>query len=146
MSKRIIISESEKNQIKSLYQLNEGRKIDILNGEEFQINIGGGPRTYRINGIYASNDEDSAFIVNTTQVNTGVGKDGKDKGTRFLALGDENAGKQFIFKCLFDDNDNPIGYLGGFDGKNYIGTENYKDTYNQSVKEINEFLRNNLCK
>ena len=39
MSKRIIISESEKNQIKSLYQLNEGRKIDILNGEEFQINI-----------------------------------------------------------------------------------------------------------
>jgi hypothetical protein len=131
MSKRIIISESEKNQIKSLYQLNEGRKIDILNGEEFQINIGGGPRTYRINGIYALKDKDSAFIVETTQVKTGIGK---DKGTRFLALGDENAGKQFIFDCR-------IGYLGGYNEsqKGYINTENYEDL------EINGKLKENLC-
>jgi hypothetical protein len=131
MSKRIVISESEKNQIKSLYQLNESRKIDYFNGQEFQINIGGGPRTYRINGIYALKDKDSSFIVETTQVKTGFGL---DKGVRALALGDKNAGKQFIFDCR-------IGYLGGYNEsqKGYINTENYEDL------EINEKFCQYFC-
>lgn len=131
MSKRIVISESEKNQIKSLYQLNEGRKIDYLNGEKFQINIGGGPRTYEITAIYTPVGLDDNFIIKTIQVKTGIGD---DKGVRVFALGDKYASKEFIFKCS-------VGYLGGLnkDDKNYNDTENYEDL------DINQKLKDNLC-
>jgi hypothetical protein len=131
MSKRIIISETEKNQIKSLYQLNERRTINILNGQTFQINIGGGPRTYKINKIYTPPGLDDTFVIDTIQEKTGIGD---NKGSRVFALGDKYASKEFVFMCR-------VGYLGGYNEseKDYIGTENYEDL------EINEKFCQYFC-
>jgi hypothetical protein len=131
MSKRIVISESEKNQIKSLYQLNESRRINSYNGVTFQINIGGGPRTYKINKIYTPPGLDDTFVIDTIQEKTGQGI---DKGSRVFALGDKYASKEFVFMCR-------VGYLGGYNEseKGYIGTENYEDL------EINDQFCKSFC-
>ena len=123
MSKRIVISESEKNRIKSLY-INEGYGLE---GEIFQVNVDGDLRNYRITDIQSDKKGEGKFVIYTNQERTNERSGGKWFGGK----------KQFYFDCTLED-------LYGYDGR-IINSEKYPPIKNTDIERIIGQFKQKLC-
>lgn len=123
MSKRIVISESEKNRIKSLY-INEGYGME---GKIFQVNVDGDLRNYRITDIQSDKKGEGKFVIYTNQERTNERSGGKWFGGK----------KQFYFDCSLED-------LYGYNGR-IMNTEKYSKSDGDSVKFLIEKLCETFC-
>lgn len=122
MSKRIVISESEKNRIKSLY-INEGYGME---GEIFQVYVDGDLRSYRVTDIERDKKGEGKFVIYTNQERTD-GSGGKLFGGK----------KQFYFDCTLEG-------LYGYNGR-IMNTEKYSKSDGGSVKFLIEKLCETFC-
>jgi hypothetical protein len=122
MSKRIVISETEKKRIKSLY-INEG--FEEIEGGIIQLNVDGGLRSYKITDVQIDKSDEGKCILYTNQQRTngngGKWFDGK---------------KQFYFDCTLPD-------LYGYDGRPKT-TERYSPSENIKLEQLLNLLRKNL--
>jgi hypothetical protein len=123
MSKRIVISESEKNRIKSLY-INESTSLE---GKIFQVNVDGDLRNYRITDIQSDKKGEGKFVIYTNQERTNERSGGKWFGGK----------KQFYFDCTLPD-------LYGYDSR-IINSEKYSSSSNDDLKSLIQSLQKELC-
>jgi hypothetical protein len=124
MSKRIIISETEKQRIKSLY-INEDN--NTLEGRIFEIFVDGGTRIYKITDIQSDKNFEGKYILYTNQERTNERSGGKWFGGK----------KQFYFDCTLPD-------LYGYDGR-IINSEKYSSSSNDDLKYLIQSLQKELC-
>lgn len=130
MPKRIIISETEKNQIKSLYLSEDdtiyGRKLDLDswgdNEKKFTIN----DIEYMLTGGIHDKNDAKKWILHSNVVNQRTGNVKTFSGER-----------KFVFYCGFNEL---YGYDGGF-----MQGEKFKSSQYGDVKILIEKLKEQLC-
>ena len=131
MSKRIVISESEKNRIKSLY-INEGYGLE---GQIFQVNVDGDLRNYRITDIQSDKEGEGKFVIYTNQERTNERSGGKWFGGK----------KQFYFDCSLEQFGEDQWGLRGYNGR-VLSTEKYLSKNNDDIKNLMGILKKELCR
>ena len=130
MSKRIVISETEKERIKSLY-INESTSLE---GQIFQVNVDGDLRSYRITDIERDKEGDGKFVIYTNQERTD-GSGGKYFGGK----------KQFYFDCSLEQFGEDQWGLRGYNGR-VLSTEKYLSKNNDDIKNLMGILKKELCR
>ena len=130
MSKRIVISETEKNRIKSLY-MNEdvssyGRKLNLDKWTEeerkFEINN----HEYLLSGGIHDDTNKNKWILHTNEVNPRT-------GDRKVFSGEQ----KFVFNCN-------LTALYGYDG-DYMQGKKFESISYPSVKKLISKLKEQLC-
>ena len=130
MSKRIVISETEKERIKSLY-INESTSLE---GQIFQVNVDGDLRSYRITDIERDKEGEGKFVIYTNQERTD-GSGGKYFGGK----------KQFYFDCSLEQFGEDQWGLRGYNGR-VLSTEKYLSKNNDDIKNLMGILKKELCR
>jgi hypothetical protein len=134
MSKRIVISETEKQRIKSLYLSEDdtiyGRKLDLNNwGDEekkFTINN----IEYMLTGGIHDKEDAKKWILHSNVVNQRTGNVKTFSGE-----------KKFVFYCGYNEL---YGYDKGYDG-GFVQGEKFRADKYTDVKSLIDKLKEQLC-